>query len=109
MTEDALLALIRAMPDCEQSSHFGNMDFRVRNRIFCSHPAPQTINLKLTPEQQEMLVGAEPEAFAPIPNKWGEKGWTIATIAALDEATARSALKMAWDNVAPRRRKAGAR
>lgn len=102
MTEDAVLALVRALPECEQSAHFGNMDFRVRNKIFATHPKPETLNLNLTREQQEMLVDAEPRMFTPLSNKWGEKGWTAATIKALDKATARSALAMAWGNVAPK-------
>ncbi len=102
MTEAELLALIRDMPECEQSSHFGTMDFRVRNKIFCTHSKPGEIVLKLTREQQEMLVEAEPEIFQPIPNKWGLKGWTIASIGNLDEPSAQSALTMAWGNVAPK-------
>lgn len=102
MKEADLLALVRTMPECEESAHFGTQDFRIRNKIFCSHPKPETLNLNLKPEQQQMLVEAEPEMFRPIPNKWGEKGWTIATIARLDRKTARSALTMAWGNVAPK-------
>jgi hypothetical protein len=102
MTEADLLDLVRSMPRCEQSSHFGTMDFRVRNKIFASHPKPAVLNLKLTPEQQAMLCDTEPTMFAPLPNKWGEKGWTTAAILALDKLTARSALEMAWGNVAPK-------
>lgn len=102
MTEDALIALVLSMPEAQQSSHFGTMDFRVNNKIFCTHPRPDVLNLKLTPEQQEMLVTAEPEVFAALVNKWGNKGWTTANVAALDATTARSALTMAWGNVAPK-------
>lgn len=102
MTEEAIIALALSLPEATQSSHFGTMDFRVRNKIFASHPKPEALNLNLTREQQQMLVEAEPGIFAPLPNKWGEKGWTSAAIAALDKATALSALRMAWSNVAPK-------
>jgi hypothetical protein len=102
MKEADLLALIRSMPGCEQSSHFGTMDFRVRNKIFCTHPKPDDLNLKLTREQQLLLLEAEPAIFRPIPNKWGLNGWTTASVSKLDEVTALSALKMAWGNVAPK-------
>ena len=49
-----------------------------------------------------MLVEAEPAMFRPIPHKWGLKGWTTAFVSKLDEASARSALTMAWNNVAPK-------
>ena len=99
MTETQLLKLILAMPGAEQSSHMGTTDFRAGGRIFCTHPKPGQLNLKLTPDQQQMLVESEPEMFSPIRNKWGQQGWTQAAIAALDETTARSALQMAWTNV----------
>jgi hypothetical protein len=102
MKEAALLALIRGMPGCEQSSHFGTLDFRVRNKIFCTHPKPDELILKLTREQQQMLVETEPTIFRPIPNKWGLNGWTTALIGKLDKTTALSALRMAWGNVAPK-------
>ncbi len=102
MKEADLLALVRAMPECEQSSHFGTTDFRVRNKIFCTFPRPGEMVLKLTPEQQEMLVATTGDVFAPLSNKWGQLGWTVARIARLDRTTARSALTMAWRNVAPK-------
>lgn len=102
MKEAALFDLVRSLPDCEQSAHFGTIDFRVRNRIFATQPKPDALNLNLTREQQEMLTSSEPDMFSALPNKWGERGWTTARIAALDAPTARSALTMAWANVAPR-------
>jgi hypothetical protein len=94
--------MIAAMPECEQSSHFGTKDFRVRGKIFATHHKPEEIVLKLTREQQEMLVETEARIFRVLDSKWGQLGWTAARIAAIDEVTARSALKMAWANVAPK-------
>lgn len=107
MTDPELLDLVRTFPGCEQSAHFGTTDFRVRNKIFATTPKPGVLNLNLTREQQEILVTSEPDVFAQLPNKWGEKGWTTARIVALDEATARSALTMAWGNVAPKSLRTG--
>jgi hypothetical protein len=58
--------------------------------------------VKLTPEQQEILLGAEPAAFAPAAGAWGRRGWTQVRLAAVDAATLRSALGMAWRNTAPK-------
>ncbi|MFD1943909.1 MmcQ/YjbR family DNA-binding protein [Paradevosia shaoguanensis] len=102
MSPDEIVALILRLPSTEQSSHFGNADFRVGGKIFASHPKPGQFNLNITPEQQAMLTEAEPRAFAALPNKWGEKGWTSAWAEHLDETTALSAFRMAWANVAPR-------
>ncbi len=38
--------------------------------------------------------------FTPCNGAWGAKGWTYLILAAADEATAASALRMAWRNTA---------
>jgi hypothetical protein len=89
------------MPGAEEKSHFGKADFRVRNRIFATLPDTDTAVVKLTYEQQEMLTGAEPAIFTPVPGGWGRQGWTKVMLAAADEVTLKSALLTAWRNVAP--------
>ena len=103
MTEAELHALILSFPEAEQSSHMGTTDFRVRGKIFATRPEAGRLVLKLSGEQQQMLCEAEGAVFARLPNKWGDKGWTGASVAALDMATAGSVLRMAWTNVAPKR------
>ena len=39
-----------------------------------------------------------PEAFAPLPNAWGRRGWTSATLAKLGAAELKNALETAWAN-----------
>lgn len=102
LEEAELDTLILSLPEAERSSHFGTTDFRVRGKIFATRPRPRALVLKLTPEQQELLCAAEGETFRRLPNKWGDRGWTEADVNLVDEATARSALAMAWGNVAPR-------
>jgi hypothetical protein len=57
--------------------------------------------VKLTAEQQSMLVEAEPEIFRPVPGGWGKRGSTNVRLAAADQATLKSALTMALSNIAP--------
>ena len=58
--------------------------------------------VKLTPEQQTMLVEAEPDIFRPVPGGWGKGGSTNVRLAKADPKTLRSALAMASRNVAPK-------
>ena len=55
--------------------------------------------VKLTPEQQQMLVAAEPAIFVPVNGTWGLRGATSVRLAEADARTLRSALTMAWQNV----------
>lgn len=103
MIEAEFKTLALSLPEAEASSHHGQPDFRVRGKIFATtgySDGPAV--LKLTPEQQEMLMSAEPAVFSRPGNSWGLKGWTHFDYRAADEATARSGLSTAWRNVAPK-------
>ena len=93
-----------ALSNAVESAHHGKADFRVGKRIFATlgHPDENWGTLKLTPEQQSMLVDAEPDIFRPVPGGWGRQGYTNVLLAKADATTLKSALAMAWKNVAPK-------
>jgi hypothetical protein len=83
-----------------EGAHHGVADFRVGGRIFATlgYPDQQWGMVKLTVEQQAMVVEAEPSMFRPVPGGWGKSGSTNVNLAAADPATLKSALTMAWEN-----------
>jgi hypothetical protein len=85
-----------------EGAHQGHADFRVNGRIFATlgYPDEEWGMVKLTAEQQTMLVEAEPEIFRPVPGGWGKSGSTNVKLAAADQVTLKSALTMAWSNIA---------
>lgn len=93
-----------ALSDAIESSHFGKADFRIGKRIFATlgYPDENWGTLKLTAEQQAMLVDAEPQTFRPVPGGWGRQGYTNVRLAKADATTLKSAMAMAWGNVAPK-------
>ena len=94
--------LALARPEAQEKTHFGKADFRVNNKIFASLPDAETGVVKLTPEQQEMLMAAEPLVFTPAAGAWGQQGWTRINLKRADAATLKSVLTKAWRNVAPK-------
>ncbi|USQ97878.1 MmcQ/YjbR family DNA-binding protein [Caulobacter sp. RL271] len=102
ITEGDFRRLALSMPQAIERSHMGTVDFRC-GRIFATlgNPDAAWAMVKLTPDQQEMRVAAEPDVFVPVPGGWGRNGATRLRLAACDEATARGALLDAWRNVAP--------
>ncbi len=102
MTPDDFRRLALAMPGAVEQGHMGHPDFRVGGKIFAGldHTGAKA-SLKLTPDQQEVLMAAEPHMFSPSAGAWGLRGWTHLILAAADQDTARSALGMAWRNTAP--------
>jgi hypothetical protein len=104
MSESRFRKVALALPEAVEGAHQGHADFRVGKRIFATlgYPDDAWGMVKLTPEQQSMLVEAEPEIFRPVPGGWGRHGATNVRLAKADATTLRSALAMAWRNVAPK-------
>ena len=103
MTPAAFLALALSLPDTAVGRHQSGEDLRVGGKIFASpatRPGGAAV-VKLTLDQREMLCAAEPDVFQPVVGMGASRGWTRIIVANADEATARSALLMAWRNVAP--------
>jgi hypothetical protein len=102
MQSEDFRRLALALPEAVEKSHFGQADFRVKNKIFATLKDDTAGVVKLKPEQQEMMVSAEPKIFAALKGGWGDQGWTRIELAAADEITLQSALLTAWRNVAPK-------
>ena len=102
MTATMFRKLALGFPETQEKSHFGKADFRVKNKIFATLLDAETGVVKLAPEQQEMIVAAEPTIFSTLKGGWGNQGWTRVYLRSCDEATVKSALTMAWRNVAPK-------
>ena len=92
-----------ALPGAVEGAHQRTADFRVGKRIFATlgYPDDTWGMVKLTQAQQSM-VDAEPEIFRPVPGGWGKQGYTNVHLAKADATTLKSALAMAWKNVAPK-------
>jgi len=92
-----------ALEGTTESAHFDRAAFKVA-RIYATLAADgQTANLKFAPDEQELKCLTAPDAFAPVPNAWGQQGWTTATLDALTAAELEDALKVAWRHAVPKR------
>jgi hypothetical protein len=102
MSSSRFRSIALGLPDAVEGSHQGHADFRVGKRIFATlgYPDEAWGMVKLTPEQQFVLVESEPEIFRPIPGGWGKQGNTNVRLVKADPTTLRSALTMAWQNIA---------
>jgi hypothetical protein len=103
MTADAFRRLALSMPEASEVGHMGHPDFRVGGKIFATlaYPDEKWGMVKLTPEQQEAFVSAEPKVFAPVKGGWGRKGATNVCLRPAKVGSLRVAMAAAWRNVAP--------
>ena len=107
MTPEAFRKLALAQAGASEGAHGGHPDFRAGGKVFASlgFSDKATGMVKLMPEQQEMLVAAEPAIFTPINGVWGQRGYTSLHLPAADARTMKSALAMALKNVTEKRKK----
>ena len=103
MEQDEFHALALTFPEAVESSHFDTVDFRVRNKIFATlRAADGRAVLKLSPDEQQLVMATSSGMFEPIKGSWGLKGWTRIALDRADAETARHAMAMAWRSVAPK-------
>src|SRR5262245_46021727 len=99
ITIAAFRKLALSLPEAIEAPHFELTSFRAKGKIFSTlSEKDKRAMVKLTPEQQEMMTGAEPKTFERIPNAWGDKGATWMHLPHVDSKTASSALQAAWNN-----------
>ena len=104
MTVDDFRQLALSLPETVEAAHMDHPDFRVRNKIFATlgYPDNGWGMVKVTLNQQKLLVREDPVAFVPVKGGWGKKGATTVQLRAAKKATVRKALAAAWANTAPK-------
>jgi hypothetical protein len=95
-----------SFPGAEEKAHMGHPDFRVGGKIFATLGSPngESGMVSLHPEQQELAMEAEPEAFRPATGAWGRSGSTLVALADVSDEWLERTLDWAWAKRAPRRK-----
>lgn len=103
VTETKAHAIALEMPEGVASSHHGTPDFRVNKKIYATiHAGKGIMVLKLPREEQLALADADPDIF-DISDGWAKHGWTKVQLKLLTVARLRPLVRMAWENVAPKK------
>jgi len=96
MTGPDFRALALSFVGTTAAPHFDRTAFKL-HRIFATLAADgASANVLLTPDEQEHYAGLHPAVFRRVPNKWGDQGWTMVSLAAADAAVLRAVLECAW-------------
>ena len=97
-TADDVRRLALSLEGTTEAPHFDRVAFRAVRIYATLAPGGRSMNLKLTPDEQELKCLVAPEVFSRIPNAWGEQGWTEARLDRLDQAGLAAVLEMAWEH-----------
>ena len=81
-----------------EASHMDHPDFRVGGKIFATlqYPRRGWGMVALTPDEQLLVVQAEPDVFVPANGAWGRRGATLVDLKAARKRSVRTALAAAW-------------
>ncbi|MBR07028.1 MAG: hypothetical protein CMP48_05010 [Rickettsiales bacterium] len=85
MTNQEFVALALSFQGVIENPHFDRRAFKVeKKRIFTTlHESTRTANVKLSLSEQQIFC-ENGDSIYPVPNKWGEQGWTTLDIQSLD-------------------------
>jgi hypothetical protein len=105
MTPAQFRKIALSFAEVSESAHMDHPDFRVGGKIFATlgYPDNEHGMVVLPPHEQARLIKSHPKVFAPAKGAWGKSGSTTVRLDAIDAATLRSALEIAWRNKAPKR------
>ena len=97
-TADQFRRIALSFPGAEERAHMAHPDFRVGGKIFATLGSPDAAwgMTGLLPEQQELAIEAEPEAFKPAAGAWGRGGSTLVRLDAVSDEWLERALEWAW-------------
>ncbi len=101
--------LALALEGVSEYPHFDRRAFKARVTFATLAPDGRTANIKFAPDEQALKCAVAPDAFSPLDNAWGRRGWTCALLAALTEKELHAALELAWRRAADQPGRRGAR
>ncbi len=95
---DEFRRIALSLPAAEEGAHMNHPDFRVGGKIFATLGSPDAGHgmVQLMPEQQELAIAAEPDAFRPASGAWGRGGSTLVRLAAVSDEWLARTLEWAW-------------
>ena len=104
MTPTEFRRIALSMPEAIESAHMEHPDFRVGGKIFATLGYPDRDHgmVILPPDEQALFVESHPKVFMPAKGAWGKSGSTAVSLSAVDKATLKRAMEIAWRKRAPK-------
>jgi hypothetical protein len=92
-----------SLPETDEAPHFDTIAFRVKKKIFATVNLPEKrATLRFSLEDQDVFTALAQGAIYPVPNKWGNHGWTHLDLEKANWELCQDALQTAWSTTAPK-------
>lgn len=90
-------------PEVKVTPHRELTAYKVKAKIFVTHNAKESrCCVLLSKEEQPLFCMINEKLIYPVPNKWGNYGWTLVNLKAIKKDMLMDVLTAAYCNVAPR-------
>lgn len=104
--EEWLRKLCLALPNTSEQPHFEKTSFRVGKKIFASFDVKNNkACFKLPATEQDIFSQAAGGFIYPIPNKWGQQGWTFAELDKADKRVVKQMIEVAYKEISDPKKK----
>lgn len=107
MTPQQFRDLALSFPGTEENPHFDRAAFKVvKRRIFATmQEVNKSVNMKLTVADQKAFCKLDEKNICPLPNKWGDSGWTTFEITQVEREIIFAALEVSYQDAVDKKRK----
>jgi hypothetical protein len=93
-----------SLPETSEHPHFEKTSFRVGKKIFVTVDEQNfQACVKLSQIDQDAFSAFDTTVVYPVPNKWGNQGWTIIYLKRVSQELLKDALTTAYCEVAPKK------
>lgn len=104
VTIEELRKTALSFPETSEQPHFEKPSFRIGKKIFATVDLQKNqACVKLSPKDQDLFAVAETSIIFPVPNKWGQQGWTFVDLEKVTPILFLQALKTAYCEAAPKK------
>ncbi|MBL7739764.1 MAG: MmcQ/YjbR family DNA-binding protein [Chitinophagaceae bacterium] len=92
--------LALSFPGATESPHFEKTSFRVNKKIFATLSEGIGVAcLKLSPIDQSVFCAYDKAVIYPVPNKWGQQGWTFVVLSKVKKGMLKDILTTSYHEV----------
>jgi hypothetical protein len=103
VTFNQVRRLCLALPEVEERETWGDITFRVRDKIFLiGSPGGDSVSIKASLDDQSGLVAMDPDSFS-VAAYTGRYGWVRVRLAGLSPQLAERLITNAWSRTASKR------
>ena len=92
-----------SFPDVKEAPHREHTAYKVKGKIFVTHNKKENrCCVLLSKEEQPLFCMIDEKLIYPVPNKWGNYGWTLVNLKLIKKDMLLEVLTAAYCNVAPK-------